>query len=116
MTRWVFPASRSQRDVPMDERNFEERVTTWMRKIEIPRYARPIHRLRHTYASVLLTELGVPITKVSKWLGHSNIDTTVDRYGHLLPDADERVTMGRLAGWTRRLPTNFPTNREGESA
>ncbi len=100
----------------MDERNFEERLTTWMRKLDIPVTPGPSTRLRHTYASVLLTELGVLISKVSVWLGHSNIDTTVDRYGHLLRDADERVTMGKLAGWHRTHPNNFPNNREGGSA
>ena len=46
------------------------------------------HDLRHTYASTLLGQ-GVPITDVSKWLGHASITETVDTYGHLLKDADE---------------------------
>ena len=46
-----------------------------------------LHDLRHTHASLLL--LGnVPIHVVSKRLGHSNIQTTINQYGHLLPSSD----------------------------
>jgi integrase len=48
------------------------------------------HDLRHTFASTALAE-GVPISDVSKWLGHASITETVDTYGHLLPKADERI-------------------------
>ena len=48
-----------------------------------------IHDARHTHASWLLAA-GVPIHEVSAQLGHSNIQTTVNTYGHLLPGADER--------------------------
>jgi integrase len=30
---------------------------------------------------------GVPIREVSRWLGHKSIKTTVDIYGHLVPEA-----------------------------
>ncbi len=43
-----------------------------------------LHECRHTYASLMLAA-GVDMTKVSKWLGHSSITITVDRYGHLVP-------------------------------
>ena len=39
---------------------------------------------------------GVPIAKVSKWLGHSSITMTVDTYGHVLPDPDEHEVVDRL--------------------
>lgn len=45
-----------------------------------------IHDLRHTHASWLLAA-GVPIYVVQARLGHESIQTTVDTYGHLLPDA-----------------------------
>ena len=45
-----------------------------------------IHDLRHSHASWLLGQ-GVPIHVVQARLGHENIATTVDTYGHLLPDA-----------------------------
>ncbi|WP_203883251.1 tyrosine-type recombinase/integrase [Planotetraspora kaengkrachanensis] len=46
--------------------------------------------LRHTFASTALAE-GVPISEVSRWLGHESITTTVDLYGHLVPEAFERA-------------------------
>lgn len=41
-----------------------------------------IHDLRHSAASNLLAA-GVNISDVSKWLGHADITTTVNVYGHL---------------------------------
>lgn len=45
-----------------------------------------IHDLRHSHASVLLAA-GVPVHVVRARLGHESIQTTVDTYSHLLPDA-----------------------------
>lgn len=45
-----------------------------------------VHDLRHTHASWLLGR-GVPLSFVQARLGHENITTTVDTYGHLLPEA-----------------------------
>jgi len=48
------------------------------------------HDLRHTFASTALAG-GVPISEVSRWLGHKSITTTVDLYGHLVPEASGRA-------------------------
>jgi integrase len=42
------------------------------------------HSLRHFYASTALAE-GIPITDVSRWLGHKSIEVTHQIYGHLVP-------------------------------
>ena len=34
---------------------------------------------------------GVPISEVSRWLGHRSITTTVDLYGHLVLEASGRA-------------------------
>ncbi|MFF9644769.1 tyrosine-type recombinase/integrase [Kitasatospora aureofaciens] len=47
------------------------------------------HSLRHFFASTALAN-GVPIHEVSRWLGHKSIKTTVDIYGHLVPEAWDR--------------------------
>ena len=47
------------------------------------------HILRHTFASRLVQE-GVSIFKVSKWLGHSSVNTTMI-YSHLAPVQDEDI-------------------------
>jgi len=48
------------------------------------------HSLRHVFASVCLGN-GVPITDVSAWLGHRNINTTYAIYGHLVPSSWDRA-------------------------
>jgi hypothetical protein len=53
------------------------------------------HDLRHTFASTALAE-GVPISEVSRWLGHKSITTTVDLYSHLVPEA----AAGPATRWT----------------
>ncbi len=46
------------------------------------------HLFRHTQASILIAN-GVPITAVSKRLGHSQTSTTMNIYAHALKNADE---------------------------
>jgi integrase len=50
---------------------------------------RPIglHECRHTAVSHML-DAGITIDKVSKFIGHSSITVTIDRYGHLLPGGE----------------------------
>jgi integrase len=42
------------------------------------------HGIRHTHATTLLLA-GVPITLVSRRLGHAKVSITLDTYSHLLP-------------------------------
>lgn len=46
--------------------------------------------LRYPVAVPSVAE-GVPISEVSRWLGHKSITTTVDPYGHLVPEASGRA-------------------------
>ena len=70
---------------PIDPANLRHRVfadtltRAGLRKIRI-------HDLRHTFASLLINQ-GENLKYVQSQLGHSSITTTVDRYGHLMPDA-----------------------------
>lgn len=48
------------------------------------------HTLRHQFASVCLAG-GIPITDVSKWLGHRSIQVTYAIYGHLVPASWDRA-------------------------
>jgi len=45
------------------------------------------HVLRHTFASHLVMK-GISIYKVSQWLGHRSVNTTMI-YAHLAPQDDE---------------------------
>ena len=49
-----------------------------------------IHDLRHTAASLLITS-DIHPKVVQEHLGHSSITTTMDRYGHLYPEARIKV-------------------------
>ncbi len=50
------------------------------------------HNFRHTFATMLL-EQGVPITSVSKLLGHKDIQTTYDTYMHLADRTLQKAAM-----------------------
>lgn len=57
------------------------------------------HQMRHTYATLALAA-GVPVTVVSRALGHYQTSTTLNVYGHAMPDGVEqlREVAGRLLG------------------
>ncbi len=48
------------------------------------------HTLRHCFASISLAH-GIPITEVSRWLGHKSIEVTHQIYGHLVPSSWDRA-------------------------
>lgn len=52
-----------------------------------------IHDFRHSHATLLLSK-GVPITVISKRLGHSNLSMTLNVYSHLiLQDEDKAIDL-----------------------
>jgi integrase len=65
---------------------------------------RRYHDLRHTFASLLLTA-GTPIAYVSEQMGHSSIELTVKRYGHLEPGAN-RGFINALPGLKNPVQTS----------
>ncbi len=50
------------------------------------------HDLRHTHASWMIAA-GVPLPYIQARLGHESITTTVNTYGHLVPDAHEQMAV-----------------------
>ncbi|NLW77854.1 MAG: tyrosine-type recombinase/integrase [Ruminococcaceae bacterium] len=42
-----------------------------------------LHQLRHSCASILISEFGFTLMDVKDWLGHSDIKMTGNLYGHL---------------------------------
>lgn len=56
------------------------------------------HALRHIFASACLAG-GIPITDVSKWLGHRDINVTFAIYGHLVPASWDRARGVLDAEW-----------------
>ncbi|WP_432001534.1 tyrosine-type recombinase/integrase [Streptomyces sioyaensis] len=66
----------------------------------LPEWKQPTpHDLRHSHAASLLSA-GHSLTYVQRRLGHESITTTSDRYGHLLPEADDAAmaTIERSLG------------------
>ncbi len=84
-----------------------------------------LHTLRHTHASGLL-HAGVPVTNVSKRLGHRDPYTTARIYAHALPNTDQDVaaTWDKLMAEKREekpraqngtiQPTGKPASPEGK--
>ena len=71
-------------------------------KFERPKY-RP-YDLRHFYASMLIEEK-TNLKKIQTLMGHSNIETTLNVYGHLLDDSeDDRLKKSGLIG--RLIPNS----------
>lgn len=59
-----------------------------LKKAGLPRIR--FHDLRHCHVSLLLAS-GESIKAISRRLGHGGIEITLKTYGHLLPDADEKL-------------------------
>ena len=49
-----------------------------------------LHECRHTFASILIAA-GVNAKALSTYLGHSSIQITLDRYGHLMPGSENEA-------------------------
>ena len=57
------------------------------------------HSLRHSFASMLNNEMGVPATETKEYLGHARLDTTIGTYTHVVMDEEWRVkTNQRFKG------------------
>jgi integrase len=49
-----------------------------------------LHDCRHTFASLMIAA-GVNAKGLSSFMGHANISITLDRYGHLMPGAEDEA-------------------------
>jgi integrase len=63
-----------------------------------------LHSLRHTHASALLAQ-GVPLTTVSKRLGHASIRTTADIYSHVIHRAEDQRAARAYEDYRQRRQT-----------
>jgi hypothetical protein len=70
------------------------------------------HDLRHTYASLLIS-MGENVKYVQHQLGHNSAKTTLDRYGHLMPnsqnDAGMRLDRTVFGDFVRKLLEKPPS-------
>ncbi len=106
----VFTTPEGQ---PIDPANLRNRVFEPALRAAGLRHIR-FHDLRHTYASLLINQ-GENIKFVQTQLGHASIQMTVDKYGHLLPDAHvqasdrlDATVFGDTANPDDKMLTNAP--------
>lgn len=53
-----------------------------------------LHDLRHTAVALWIAS-GADVKQIQRWAGHTSAAVVFDRYGHILPDREDRV-MGEL--------------------
>jgi integrase len=74
---------------PVQERVWRQVWATARTRARLPGWATP-HDLRHHYASVPIRS-GASVKVVQSRLGHASARTTLDTYGHLFPDEEDRT-------------------------
>jgi integrase len=62
-----------------------------------------LHEARHTFASLMIAA-GVNAKALSTFIGHASITITLDRYGHLMPGAEDEAA-GLLDAYLARADT-----------
>ena len=95
---WVFPSPTGGPMSPDSVLHMLQRV---LKRAGLPRIR--FHDLRHTCASMLLSE-GYGLKDVQEWLGHSDIKMTANIYGHL----DIRRKRSIANGLEQALPRLKP--------
>ncbi len=81
---WLFVDEKGS---VLNERYLRKAFARILRKAELPHF-KP-YDLRHTYASLLLSE-GVPLVYVSQQLGHAKPTTTLKHYAKWMPSGNRR--------------------------
>ena len=106
----VFKSPQGQ---PLRNTNFRRQV--WYRAVAdagLPDGLR-IHDLRHTCASLLISQ-GAPPKAIQAHLGHSSISVTMDRYGHLFPSDMEAPAVALDEVRRHALTVHGATTRRQE--
>lgn len=67
------------------------------------------HDLRHTAAALMINE-GAHLLAVKERLGHSTIQVTADRYGHLFPSLEAALTNKLDVAYREALETDGPSS------
>jgi integrase len=75
-------------EAPFCASSVSERAQRAWRKARLE--AIRLHNCRHTFASIMIAA-GVNAKALSTFMGHANISITLDRYGHLMPGAEDEA-------------------------
>ena len=89
---------------PVQQHPWAEVWGTARRNAGLPEWATP-HDLRHFYASMLIRS-GASVKVVQSRLGHASAKTTLDVYGHLFPDEEDR-TRAAVDAMLRQPPADI---------
>jgi integrase len=73
---------------PLSQTTIGRKKDEYCKKANVKRIK--IHDLRHSHATLLLSR-GVPITVISKRLGHADITMTLNTYSHLIPEDEDKA-------------------------
>ena len=84
-TEYVFHTSAMR---PHDYSNVRTRWARILKHCNLP--FKNFHVTRHTHATLLIYA-GVPITEISRRLGHTKISTTLNTYAHFFEDYDAHI-------------------------
>ena len=96
---------------PLRASHFRRRV--WAPAVELADLpGLTFHGLRHSAAGLMI-ELGAHPRVIQQRLGHASGRTTIDAYGRVLPEVDDRVTagLGDLVSGFRGLAAASGTER-----
>ncbi len=93
---FVFPGKRPDR--PFNTRSVDRRAQAAWSAAGLTRIT--LHECRHTFASMMIAA-GVNAKALSSYMGHSSIQITYDRYGHLMP-GNEAEAAGLLDAYLER--------------
>jgi integrase len=92
----------------LDPKNLVKRAFNPALKAAGIRHIR-FHDLRRTYTALLIAQ-GESPKYIQNQLGHASIQTTLDRYGHLMPDthreAAKRLDEALFGRFSRRIVEN----------
>lgn len=109
-TRCLFPGARNS-----DQPAHAATVGRWWRKASAAADVNyRLHDCRHFYASGLIAA-GCDVVTVQRALGHSSASITLDTYGHLWPDADDRTRTAAAGLMAAALKPTADALRTGTS-
>lgn len=73
---------------PLSGTTISRQFDNALSKVGLPHYR--VHDLRHSFVSNAILN-GIDIVSVSKYVGHANIERTLNTYSHLLKDSELRM-------------------------
>ena len=99
----IYDLQPTDRLFPFTKSYFHKQMEAGCREAKMEKIR--LHDLRHSHASMLI-HMGVPILLVSERLGHENVETTLQTYGHLYPaqTAEALKKMDEMVGGDLKDP------------